>query len=374
MAGHILLTGVTGFLGMELLQRFLSHDKENNLSVLVRSSAREKAPDRVCRILKSLSPPDLYERAGNRVEVVEGDISLERLGLTASAYEELAQRINHVVHCAATVRFDLSLEEARRTNTQGTHNMLDFARQCAESGELHRFDYVGTAYVAGRRQGIIKENELDCGQTFANTYEQSKFEAETRVRQQIPRLPITIFRPSIIVGNSQTGATTSFQGAYKPLRLYVKKLIVCVPADKDTPVDLVPVDYVADAICYLIERQPPRGQCYHITAGLDRTSTVGELVRQAEQFFKIPVPRFISLRTYQRFIRPILKWILTGARREAMTKGEFFLPYLSNGLKFDNSNTVRDLKGSGLVAPRPEDYFLKMLKFCRDSDFGREPL
>ncbi|MBI1745580.1 MAG: SDR family oxidoreductase [Acidobacteria bacterium] len=374
MSSQILLTGVTGFLGMELLQRLLAHDPNHHLFLLVRSSRSESAQERVQGILGNLNPRTLVEPAGSRVETIEGDIALDRFGLDPHKYDALARRITHIIHCAATVRFDLSLDEARRTNTQGTHHMLDFAERCVQQGHLDRFDYIGTSYVAGQRRGIIKESELDCGQAFANSYEQSKFEAERRVREYVPRLPITIFRPSIIVGNSQTGSTASFQGAYKPLRLYVKRLIVCIPADKATPVDIVPVDYVADSVCYLIEHQSPHGECYHITAGLDRTSTIGELVKQTEQFFKIPAPRLISLSTYRRFIRPILWLLLTGAKRKAMYNGEFYLPYLSSQLQFDNSNTVRDLKGSGLVAPRPEAYFMKMLQFCQESDFGREPL
>jgi len=371
MASQILLTGVTGFLGTELLQRLLTGDESRRVTVLVRSTPRGTAAERVQRILRELPPPGLAERAGHRVEIAEGDIALERLGLAPDRYAELARRVDHVIHCAATVRFDLTLEQARRTNTEGTRNVLELAAECRRLGALRRFDYIGTAYVAGQRQGIIKESELDSGQSFSNTYEQSKFESEALVRQHADRLPVTIFRPSIIVGNSQTGSTTSFQGAYKPLRLYVKKLIVCIPADPETPADLVPVDYVADAITYLMDRQSPRGQCYHITAGADRTSTVGELVRQAEQFFQIPAPRFISLRNYRRFIRPVLKLVLTGAKREAMRRGELFLPYLSCRLRFDNANAVRDLKGSGLEPPRPEEYFLKLLKFCKESDFGR---
>ena len=192
------------------------------------------------------------------------------------------------------------------------------------------------------------------------------------VRSRIGELPITIFRPSIIVGDSKTGATGNFRGFYAPLSLYVKKLIFLIPADRETRIDLVPVDYVADAIVYLIGHQAPRGACYHLTAGLDRTSTIGELVEEAERFFQIPVPRFISQETYRKWVRPVLRLFLRGPRREAMDKGSFFLPYIDSKLRFDNTVTVRDLEGSGLVAPRPEEFFIRVLRFSKEKNFQKE--
>ena len=363
----LLLTGVTGFLGEALAQRLLL-DEKLHLYLLVRGerSAGRTAADRVKSILQTLAIPEaLAAGLADRVEAIEGDITLDRLGLSPEAYDDLARRVTHVVHCAAAVRFDSTLEDARAINTRGTERMIAFARRAAELGRLDRFDYIGTAYVAGSRRGIVRENELDFAQGFSNAYEQSKFEAEKLVRAEIGRMPVTLFRPSVIVGDSQSGSTNNFRGFYAPLRLYFKKLILMVPCDPESHVDLVPVDYVADATVYLIEHQPPRGHCYHITAGLDRTSTIRQICQKVEEVFGVPMPRFVPMGLYRKWIRPVLLATLRGPRRDAMSKGEFFLPYLECGLRFDNANTRRDLEDSGLVCPRPDEYLIQVLTFVK---------
>ena len=126
-----------------------------------------------------------------------------------------------MIHCAATVRFDHSLDEARRINVEGTRRVLDFA---AAAPRLRSLAYVGTAYVAGDRTGLVRENELDAGQSFRNTYEQTKAEAEALVRSRLGSLPGVILRPSIIVGDSRTGVTSSFKMLYWPLKIYARRL------------------------------------------------------------------------------------------------------------------------------------------------------
>jgi thioester reductase-like protein len=371
MTDTVLLTGVTGFLGAELLQRLLASEKgkTRKVLVLVRGGSDGTAADRARAIVDQLrerSIDRLPEGAEARVEAVEGDITMDRLGLSPEAYEALAQRVNHILHCAAVVRFDQTIDGAREVNTRGTERMIAFARRAAALGGIERFDYIGTAYVAGCRAGVIREAELDLGQAFHNFYEQSKFEAEKLVRAAMADLPVTIFRPSIIVGDSRSGSTSNFRGFYAPLRLYFKRLVIMVPCNPETHVDLIPVDYVASAAAYLIDHQPARGACYHLAAGLDRTSTIRELCQQVEQVFGVPVPRFVPMGVYTKWIRPVLKVALRGPRREAMNTGAHFLPYLDMALRFDTSTAQRDLQGSGLVAPRPADYFLQILRYARE--------
>ena len=119
-----------------------------------------------------------------------------------------------MIHCAATVRFDHSLDEARHINVEGTRRVLDFA---AGARQLRSLAYVGTAYVAGERSDLVRENELAVGQRYRNTYEQTKAEAEALVRSHLGSLPGVILRPSIIVGDSRTGVTSSFKMMYWPL-------------------------------------------------------------------------------------------------------------------------------------------------------------
>ena len=124
-----------------------------------------------------------------------------------------------MIHSAATVRFDHSLDEARRINVEGTRRILDFA---AGARQLRSFAYVGTAYVAGERSDLVREDELAVGQSYRNTYEQTKAEAEALVRSRLDSLPGVILRPSIIVGDSRTGVTSSFKMMYWPLKIYAR--------------------------------------------------------------------------------------------------------------------------------------------------------
>ena len=160
-----------------------------------------------------------------------------------------------IVHCAASVSFDLSLEQARAINVEGTRRMLELAGRAQELGVLERYAQVSTAYVAGTHAGRFSECDLDVGQSFHNSYEQSKFESEQLVRSR-PGLPFTILRPSIVVGDRHSGWTSAFNVLYWPLRALARGLFPAVPAIASAPVDVVSIDYVADGILRSCARRP----------------------------------------------------------------------------------------------------------------------
>src|SRR5207249_2624688 len=129
-----------------------------------------------------------------------------------------AGNVSEIYHSAACTRFDQKLEQARRINLKGTENVLNFARRARQSGNFMRLHHVSTAYIAGNRTGVIKEDDLDYGQDFFNTYEQSKYETELMLERARAEVPITIYRPSIIVGDSRTGRTLHFFVLYEPMK------------------------------------------------------------------------------------------------------------------------------------------------------------
>jgi thioester reductase-like protein len=136
------------------------------------------------------------------------------LGLGAER-ERIAEEVREVIHCAASVAFDLSLAESRSVHVEGTRHVLELAEECAARGEgLRRMTYVSTAYVAGDRHGCARETGLEVGQGFRNAYEQSKHEAERLVWSRRERLPLTVVRPSIVVGDRATGWTASVNVVY----------------------------------------------------------------------------------------------------------------------------------------------------------------
>ena len=217
----------------------------------------------------------------------------------------LAERVSEIVHGAASVSFEHRLQAARAINVDGTRRVLEFAERCQARGGLRRFSYISTAYVAGEHAGCFSEDDLDVGQRFRNTYEQSKFEAECLVARSRGQLPITVLRPSIIVGERDSGWTASFNVLYWPLRAFARGSYAALPARRDAPVDVVPVDYVADATFALSQAPEAEGATFHLTAGA-HVSSVGELVELATAFFGRPAPRLIEPSLYRSVMHPLL--------------------------------------------------------------------
>ncbi|MCA1689501.1 MAG: SDR family oxidoreductase, partial [Actinobacteria bacterium] len=237
----VLLTGATGFLGMEVLVRLLEQP-DTEIVALVRARDRAEASRRIDTVLAQLYelPP---ATAAERILALPGDVSLPGLGLDPDDRRAVVGRTTEIVHCAASISFALPLEQARSINTEGTRSLLSLA---GEIPGLRRVVHVSTAYVGGRHAGTFGEDDLDVGQEFRNSYEQSKFEAEIEVMAS--DLPLVIARPSIVVGDRLSGWTPTFNVIYWPLRAFARGMLEEVPADPDGVVDVVPVDYVADAL------------------------------------------------------------------------------------------------------------------------------
>lgn len=155
--------------------------------------------------------------------------------------------------------FELQLQTARSINVDGTRRVLELAERSHARGALRRMSYISTAFVAGQHAGCFSEDDLDVGQHFRNTYEQSKFEAECLISRVRGQLPITVLRPSIIVGERDSGWTASFNVLYWPLRAFARGTYLALPARGDAPVDVVPVDYVADATFALSQAREAEG-------------------------------------------------------------------------------------------------------------------
>ena len=204
MSEAILLTGATGFLGMELLARLIE-EGEDEVICLVRAGTQEEADARLAAVFARLfdEPPAGRRRGHGGGRATSRPRTSGSRPATARA---LLERVTSVIHCAASIAFDRTLEEARQVNTGGALRMLELSRELAERGRLRRHLHVSTAYVAGRFGGRFLETDLDVGQGFRNTYEQSKFEAERAIGEPAGGLPLLIARPSIIVGDSAHAA------------------------------------------------------------------------------------------------------------------------------------------------------------------------
>ena len=214
-----------------------------------------------------------------------------------------------MIHCAATVRFDHSIEEARRINVEGTRRVLDFA---GGARNLRSLAYVGAAYVAGEREDLVHENELAVGQSYRNTYEQTKAEAEALVRSRSVRLPGVILRPSIVVGDSRTGATSSFKMMYWPLKIYARGLWRTVPGYPDAVLDIVPVDFVAAAVARLVFDDAGLAiRCISVR-GPKAARPFWRLRGGQRSISKCGEPRFVDPKLFFAVARPLLFMISCG--------------------------------------------------------------
>lgn len=331
----VLLTGATGFVGMEVLARLLERGDEEVIALV-------RGPQPAARLRAALDRIGVPAGRRDRVTAIEGDVTGPLPPIAG---------IGTVVHCAASVSFGLDLEEARRINVGGTRNVLAAAER---SGA--RYVHVSTAFVAGRHEGRFGEDDLDIGQEHRNTYERSKLEAEQVVRAARP--DAAILRPSIVVGESDTGWTSSFNVLYWPLRAYARGLLPSVPARPRARVDIVPVDYVADAIVHIARERPDVHGTLHLVAGRDAV-TVEELMRLAAEKLGRPRPRVAAVP--QEFL-------------ERSAEAAQYLPYFDMALEFDDARSRAVLGPAGIAPPPLRDYFGRLVDFAQSARWGKAPL
>jgi nucleoside-diphosphate-sugar epimerase len=333
-----LVTGATGFVGAAIVLELLAQTSDR-IVVLVRRGAKT-AETRFAEALghaaeaygSTVDVPAALERC----RVVEGDVAREGCGVTSASIGCVTQ----VWHCAASLRYeDRYAEEIRATNVDGTRRVLELA---AELG-AESFNHVSTAYVAGRRTGIIREQPMDDGEVN-NHYERSKVDAEGIVRAAFgPR--VRIFRPSIVVGHSRTLEATTFTGFYgfvrqlvqfrgmvnrmqagllerKPLRLRI---------DPEAPINLVPIDSVArEAVT--IALSPSTEGVYHLTNA--SPPAIGISARAVFEMLELPPPTFVSDAAE-------LEWL--DARFDERL--DFYRSYITADRRFDRSRTDAALGG-----------------------------
>jgi long-chain acyl-CoA synthetase len=359
----ILVTGATGFLGVQLVHELLDRKPYAKLALLIRDRPGQSGQQRADLFV----PP----AQRSRVQVYSGDVGQPNCGLDAAAYQRLSAETTRVIHSAATVRFDHSIGEARRINVEGTRRVLDFA---AGARQLRSLAYVGTAYVAGERTDLVRESELAVGQSYRNTYEQTKAEAEALVRSRLGSLPGIILRPSIIVGDSRSGATSSFKMMYWPLKIYARRLWRTVPGFPDAVLDIVPVDYVATAVARLVFDEAALGSTVHLCAGPRGRAPHQQIARRAAEYFHVREPRYVDPKFFFAAVRPLLFLALWGRKRRVLRDGRAYRDYFTMRMQFDTSNAERLLEPVGVSPPRVLDYLDRLFHYCVASDWGRKPV
>jgi thioester reductase-like protein len=360
----VLLTGATGLLG-----RYLLHDllvKGYPMAVLVRDSRQGRAAERIAKFITLWS-----ERLSRKLPapvVLNGDLGQVALGLTAADRRWLERHCRAVIHSAASLSFRETPEgEPWRTNVEGTRSLL---RLCCDLG-VSEWHQVSTAFVCGRRAGLIADEDLDDNQSFHNPYEESKFQAEQLIRRT-PGIHATLYRPAVIVGDSRTGYTSSFNGLYRFLELAVRlasvnstggqaRLPLRLPLSGDEVWNLVPVDWVSRAIVELLAKPRWHGRTFHLVA---RSPVSTRLVRDvAAEVLNLPGVEFAGPEGVEHPSR-LEKLFLDGIQE--------YWPYLGGTPAFACVNTKAALPD---LPPPPVDRPIleRLIRFAVTSRWGRTP-
>ena len=339
-----LVTGFPGFIGRRLVRRLV--DDGARVVALVEGRMAGKA----------------REIAPEGVEVVEGDITERHLGLDDATWERLTGEVTHVFHLAAVYDLAVPAEIAQRVNVDGTGNVLEL---CLATSSLERLTYVSTAYVAGKRTGTVYEHELVMGQDFKNHYESTKFQAEVWVRELMDRVPTTILRPAIVVGDSQTGETEKFDGPYFILRTIAAMERFGRPVRQfgraEATFNVVPVDYVVAAISAAATAPETAGETLHLVD--PEPLSTRELVCALSREYAGRDPKGkLSPRLVARTLRvPAVRARFGGAPPESIV-------YLNHPATFDTRRAVDLLSPHGLKPPQFGEYVGAMVRYFREHE------
>ncbi len=351
----ILVTGYPGSICKNLVRTILENEPKSVIYFLVQEKFIEDAK----KFVRGRS-----RQGYKNVNLLSGDIADMHLGLSAEEVKDLLKNITDIYHLASISYLGVPDELMWQVNVQGTTNLIELAQ---EARRLNHFNYISTAFVSGDRQGVVTEEELDCGQKFRNLYERTKFEAERKIRDAMGRLPITVFRPSIVVGDSRTGEIGRFDGPY-----YLGILLASSPlssmaliGNEDAPLHVIPVDYAVNAILYISRQRQYTGKTFHI---VDPNPIS---VKSAYEL----VARCIGINKEKLGISSVLpKGVLAGFAKilqtipgvERLSRTQRQAIDYTNSMTFYNSfNTTEALRTTQLSCPPLQSYADNLVAYVR---------
>lgn len=359
----IFLTGSTGYIGAHVAANLLAGYSES-LNLLVRAQSEQEARERIWRSLQlHMDFPQFEECLNTRIQIFLGDITDDRFGLDEGTYRQLLRSTDSVIHCAASLNRK-SEKSCLSVNLRGTLEVIQLAMRARDDHGLRRFSHVSTVAVAGRRQNEVVQEDaaIDWSRSDYDPYARTKKFSEHMVRQLLPDTPRTIFRPSIVLGDSRRPETNQFDMVRAFVFLAGLPALPFRPTDQ---IDIVPVDFVAEAIAVLHQKENLAHEIYHLSSGVQSESfqTLTEALSKAQgKRAPILVP---SLE------RPSSAMVDALAGRAGKIGGlatllKVFLPYLVWNTVFDNTRVVEELDRR----PAPfSAYCFPLLRFSRENHF-----
>ncbi|MBT9493635.1 MAG: SDR family oxidoreductase [Paucibacter sp.] len=349
------VTGATGFIGKRLVKKLLAR-RGSTVHFLLREESRDKLPE-------LLEFWGLAKSTKARALPVFGDLTGKKLGVSAADLKALKGQIDHVYHLAAV--YDLKADEASQmaANVDGTRSMVEFAA-AIEAGHVH---HVSSIAAAGLYEGVFREDMFGEAEGLDHPYFNSKHESEKIVRQECKR-PWTVYRPAMVVGDSKTGEMDKIDGPYyffKPIQRLRQILPPWLPSIglEGGRVNIVPVDYVVDALDHISHQAHSTGRCFHLVDPVGyRVGDVLDIFSKAAHAPKMNL--FINAALLGFIPKSVKKGLMALAPvrriRNAVMK-DLGLPddmftFINYPTRFDCRETAAALKGSGIACPNLHDY------------------
>jgi nucleoside-diphosphate-sugar epimerase len=353
----VLLTGITGNLGSWLAVEMLRHGKQ--VLALMRDQNSETAAKRLDLILDITGGRELKDNIG----IVYGDICKEGLGLKSDT--KSLKRISKIVHCAACTKFLVDDGKSHQAmNVQGTLNVLELAGRLSVP-----LVHVSSAYIAGKRTGVVKEDEIDVGQSFNNIYENTKCRSEMLVHNwaQQNSMPTVILRPSIVMGDSKYGRTVHFASLYDYMRIlalvipHLGNNCIRVATGPNVTKNIIPVDYFAKVSSYIISCGIPG--TYHITNPLPLTmKDFGDIF---SRFFGSNNYKLVKADSFLSHKPNRIEMLIQNSTSA-------YDPYMLSEPVFDRTSTDTVLAGSEIELPLMNlSYFKKLFDYGRSVNWHR---
>jgi thioester reductase-like protein len=338
----LFLTGATGYVGVHVAAALLERHADD-LLLLVRAGSDAEAERRLWRSFQLLEEfPAFAEQLRSRIRIVRGDLTASRFGLDASAYDRLVRSTDSIVHCAASLN-RRSHRTCVNVNMRGTLEVIKLALAADADHGVRRFSYVSTVAVAGHRahEMVTEDEAIDWNRSEYDPYARTKRFCEHMIRELLPTVPFTIVRPSIVLGDSRRPETTQFD----MVRAFVfLATLPIAPLRPDDRVDIVPVNFVADAIVALHQKADTTHDTYHLTSG--RESLTYRQIADA-----IAAERGVGRSRFAPLLEKPFGWVvnrlatarhLPGRMRGGAVLMQVFLPYLVWDTVFDNTRVVQE--------------------------------
>jgi len=352
------VTGATGFIGRFLVGRLLKRD-DARVFALVRCGSEYKLD-----ALRSRLGVD-----ADRLVAIHGDINEKLLGVSKRDQDDLNGQIDHFFHLAAI--YDLTADEntQRYTNIEGTRQTLKLAEKI-QAGHFH---HVSSIAAAGLYDGTFSEDMFEEATGLDDAYLLTKHESEALVRQE-SKIPWRIYRPAMVVGHSETGAMDKVDGPYYLFK-FIQKLKDVLPnwvpliGVEGGHFNVVPVDFVADALDHIAHQPDHDGQCFHLTA--DRSYSLGEIMdiiagaaqaprmalKLENRLFDV-VPGFV-----RKGVSAMTPNLLVNAALDNLDIPPSAMKFLTFPTEYDNSRAKAALEGTGIAAPELESYIQQLWDF-----------